>query len=162
MKSTIISMIVVLILMIAVPLVLFGDKELAKDFGFGSLSKADVIEDLQDKAPKNIQTVVTNKEVSIYKWADKYGVRQFSNLPPKDGIESEKIVLSPNTNVMEAIKIPEKETEKIAKPQVMSMGSPYSPGGMKKMIEDSTNLQEQLNQRQADQDEMIQDMFPQK
>lgn len=162
MKSTIISMIIVLILMIVVPMVLFGDNEIAKKFGFGVSSKNDVKEDLQDKAPKNIQTVVTDKKVEVYKWADKHGVIQFSNEPPQDGSESEKMVLSPNTNVLDAIKITKKEPEKAAKSQVISLGSPYSPGGMKKMVDDSTNLQDQLNQRQTDQDKMIQDMFPQK
>ena len=161
MKSTIISMIIVLILMIVVPMVLFGDNEIAKKFGFGG-GKNDVKANIQDKAPKNIQTVVTDKKVEVYKWADEYGVIQFSNLPPQDGSESEKIVLSPNTNVLDAIKITEKEPEKVAKPQVISLGSPYTPGGMKKMVEDSTNLQEQLDQRQTDQEKMIQNLFPQK
>lgn len=162
MKSTIISMIIVLILMIVVPLVLFGDNEISQKFGFSGLNEGNIIEDLQDKAPKNIQTVVTDKKIEVYKWSDKHGVMQFSNEPPQDGSESEKMVLSPNTNVMEAIKITKKEPEKAAKPQVISLGSPYSPGGMKKMVDDSTNLQDQLNQRQADQDKMIQDLFPQK
>lgn len=162
MKSTIISMIIVLILMIVVPMVLFGDNEIAKKFGFGVSSKNDAKEDLQDKAPKNIQTVVTDKKVEVYKWADKHGVIQFSNEPPQDGSESEKMVLSPNTNVLDAIKITKKEPEKAAKPQVINLGSPYSPGGMKKMVDDSTNLQDQLNQRQTEQDKILQDLFPKK
>lgn len=162
MKSTIISMIIVLILMIIVPLVLFGDNEIAQKFGFGIGGKKNIKADLQEKVPKNVQTVVTDKKVEIYKWADKHGVIQFSNVPPQDGSESEKMVLSPNTNVVDATKISEKEPAKVAKPQVISLGSPYTPGGMKKMVEDSTNLQEQLNQRQTDQEKMIQDLFPQK
>ena len=150
MKTTIISMFIVLILMIVVPMVLFGDNEIAQKFGFGVSSKNDAKEDLQDKAPKNIQTVVTDKKVEVYKWADKHGVIQFSNEPPQDGSESEKMVLSPNTNVLDAIKITKKEPEKAAKPQVISRGSPYSPGGMKKMVDESTNEQDQLHQRQTE------------
>lgn len=162
MKSTIISMCIALMLMIVVPMVLFGDNEIAEKFGFGRGGKSDTKEDLRDKLPKNIKAVVTDKEVEVYKWTDKHGVMQFSHLPPQDGTDSEKLVLSPNTNVMDAIKIPEKEKEEVAKPQVFSLGSPYSPGGMKKMVDDSSELKETLNQRQADQEKMLQDLFPQK
>lgn len=161
MKSTIISMLIVLMLMIVVPMVLFGDNEIARNFGFGRVSNDDAVEDLKDKVPKNIQAVVTDKEVEVYKWTDEHGVMQFSSLPPYEGIASERMLLSPKTNVIDAIKIPKKEEEKIAKPQVFSLGSPYSPGGMKKMVDDSKALTEKLNTRQTEQDAMMQEMFKQ-
>ncbi|MDH5613032.1 MAG: DUF4124 domain-containing protein [Gammaproteobacteria bacterium] len=161
MKSTIISMFIVLIVMVTLPMFLFGDGDLAQKFGFGN-GGADADNELFGKTPKNVRAVVTDKKVEVYKWVDEYGVTQFSNLPPQEGGGSEKIVLSPNTNIMDAVKIPEKEQEEEVKSQVFSLGSPYSPGGMKKMVDDSMAMQEQLNQRQADQDKMIQDMFKQK
>ena len=155
-------MFIVLLLMIVVPMVLFGDKDLIKKFGFSGGGKEDMTEDLQVKAPKNVQAVVTDKKVEVYKWEDEYGVMQFSNTPPFEGDDFEKMVLSPDTNIMDAIKVSEKEPDEITKPKVFSLSSPYSPGGMKKMVEDSTALQEQLNDRQAEQDKMIQDLFKQK
>ena len=150
MKSTIISMIIVLILMIAVPLFLFGDGEFTKGFGSGSDSA---------KIPENIEAVVTDKKVEVYKWVDEHGVMQFSSAPPFEGGESEKIVLLPDTNIMDAIKIPEKEVEEAGKSQVFSLGKPYSPGGMKEMVDESKELKEKLNQRQAEQDKMMQEIF---
>lgn len=161
MKSTIISMFIVLIVMITVPMFLFGDGDFAQKFGFGG-GNGNVTEDLRDKAPKNIKAVVTDKKVEIYKWVDEHGVTQFSNTPPFEGGESEKIVLSPDTNVIDAIKIPEKEQKEAGGPTVFSLASPYSPGGMKKMIDDSQDIKEKLNQRQAEQDKMLQDLLKQK
>ena len=156
-------MFIVLILMITVPLLLFGDKEITQNFsfGFGGSSDGDM-EDLKKKAPKNIKAVVTDKKVEVYKWTDEHGIMQFSSIPPQEGYTSEMMVLSPNTNVLDAVKIPEKEKPAELKQQVFNVGSAYTPSGMKKMVDDSSELQEKLNQRQADQDKMIQDLFPQK
>ena len=48
------------------------------------------------------------------------------------------------------------------KPNVISLGSPYSPQGMKDMINDSLQLQEQLTEQQAGQEKMIEEMLNQK
>ena len=162
MKSTIISMFIVLIVMITVPMFLLGDGDFAQKFGFGGGGSGNEIEDLRAKAPKNVKEVVTDKKVEIYKWVDEHGVTQFSNTPPFEGGESEKIVLSPDINVMDAIKIPEEEQKVAAKPEVFSLGSPYSPDGMKKMIDDSQDVKETLNQRQAEQEKILQDILNQK
>jgi len=155
-------MFIVLIVLITVPMFLLSDSDFAKNFGLGGDDGIDAKEDLQANVPKNIKAVVTDKEVEVYKWADEHGVMQFSSVPPQEGEDSEKIVLSPDTNVVDAFKIPEKEQEEVAEPRVYSLSSPYTPGGMKKMVEDSKDLQETLNQRQADQDKMMQDLFKQK
>ncbi|MCK5002088.1 MAG: DUF4124 domain-containing protein [Gammaproteobacteria bacterium] len=152
MKSTIISMFIVLILMIAVPMFLLSDADFAQKFGFGGGSG-------DANAPKNIKKVVTDERVEVYKWVDEYGVMQFSNKPPLDDRDSEKIVLTPDINVIDAIEIPEEVQEEAAKPGVFSLGSPYSPDGMKKMVDDSKEVKEQLNQRQAEQEKVLQDLF---
>lgn len=161
MKSTIISMFIILIVMITLPMFLFGNGELAQKFGFGSGDDGETIEDLRAKAPKNIQTVVTDEQVEVYKWVDEHGVTQFSNRPPENSRESEKIVLSPDTNVISAIRIPEKKPEAAASHQVHSLSSPYSPGGMKKMVDEATGMQERLDQRKLEQDKALQGLFPQ-
>ena len=153
MKSTIISMFIILIVMIVVPMILLNDDDFTGKFDFGGGS------DLRAKTPKNVKPAATDKKIEIYKWADEHGVMQFSNAPPAEGGESEMMVLLPDTNVMDAIEIPEVEPEVIGKPQVYSLGSPYSPGGVKDLVDESKDMQEMLEQRQADQDKMIKDMF---
>ena len=165
MKSTIISMFIVLIMMIAVPVFLLGDSDFAQKFGFGDdrSGSGDEIEDLRTKTPKNIKEVVTDKRVEVYKWKDEHGVMQFSSTPPFEGGDSEVMVLSPDTNVIDAVKIPEEEEqEEVTKPEVYSLDSPYTPDGMKKMIDDSKDLKETLNQRQTEQDEFLKDLLKQK
>ena len=73
-----------------------------------------------------------------------------------------KIVLSPDINVMDAIKISEEEQKEAGGPKVFSLASPYSPDGVKKMIDDSQDVKEKLNQRQAEQEKMLQDILKQK
>ena len=163
MKSTIISMFIVMTLLIAIPVFLLGDGDFFKNFNFWAGSASDdEIEDLQEKAPKNVQAVVTDKKIEIYKWVDEYGVMQFSSTPPFEVDKFEKMVLSPDTNIMDAIKIPEKEEEAEVRSQVYSLGNPYSPDGMKKMIDDSENIKETLNQRQAEQEGLLEELFGKK
>ena len=159
MKSTIISMFIVLVLMIAIPLILVKT-DLAQQFGFGGRNGAEG-EDLQDRAPKNVKAVVTDQKVEVYRWKDEDGVMQFSNTPPFEGGDFEKVVLSPNTNVIDAIKVPEEEQVEEGGPEVFSVGSPYTPDGMKKMIDDSQDVKEAVNQRQADQEKILQDILGQ-
>lgn len=161
MKSTIISMSIVLIVMITVPMFLFGNGELAQKFGFGSGGAGETVEDLQARAPRNIQSVVTDEQVEVYKWVDEYGVTQFSNRPPATAGVAQKIVLSPETNVISAVKVPEKQAEVTASPQVYSLSSPYSPDGMKKILDGAAGMQETLDQRKLEQDKVLQDLFPQ-
>ncbi len=161
MKSTIISMFIVLIVMITLPMILFENGDLAQKFGFGNGGADETIEDLRDKAPRNIQAVVTDEKVEVYKWVDEHGVTQFSNRPPETSSKSEKIVLSPDINVISAIKVPEKEPEVAAGPQVNSLSSPYSPGGMKNILDEASGMQEKLDQRRLDQDKALQGLFQQ-
>lgn len=157
MKSTIISMFIVLIIMIAVPMLMLEDGKFVDRFGFfgGGSEKS-------EKLPQNIQQVVTDEKVEVFKWVDEHGVTQFSHSPPMAGVESEKITLSPDTNVVDALKIAEEEPEIEAKPSVFSLGSPYSPEGMKDLVDDSVNVKDMLNQRQAEQDKIMQDILGKK
>lgn len=158
MKSTIISMIIVLMVMVAVPMIFLGDGNLAERLGFGGFGGK---EKPPAKLPKNIKAVITDKRVEVYTWVDEHGIKQFSNVPPQDGRESEMIVLSPNTNIIDAVKIPEQKTAVASTPKVYSIGNPYTPGGMKQVIDNSKDVQEMLNLRQAEQEQMMQELFPQ-
>lgn len=158
MKSTIVSMFIILIIMIAVPLLYFGEGDFLQKIGLGD-GGGNLLEDLGVKAAEKRQSLLTEKEVEVYKWVDEHGVTQFSNSPPPEGVEPETIVLSRDTNVIGAITIPEKEPEVASKRQVYNVGSPYSPGGAKKIIDTASDLQETVNQRKAEQDAAMKSMF---
>ena len=157
MKSTIIYMFIVIIVMIVGLMLLFEDGRFVDRYGFvgGGSEKS-------DKLTQNIQQVVTDKKVEVYKWVDENGVTQFGQSPPEQGVESEKITLSPDTNVVDALKLAEEEPEVEEKPSVFSLGSPSSTGGLTDLVEDSINTQEMLNQRQTEQEQMMQDLFGKK
>jgi hypothetical protein len=91
MKSTIISMIIVLMVMVALPIIFLGDGNYAQKLGFGGSGGGGK----PARLPSNVQTVVTDKKVEVYSWTDANGIKQFSNTPPPEGGASEKIVLSP-------------------------------------------------------------------
>lgn len=151
-------MFIVLIVMITLPMYLLNDDDFVQKLGQIWGNGDGVATDAQNNGPKNVKTVVTDKKVEVYKWIDEHGVMQFSHLKPVSR-ESELMVLSPETNVMDAIKIPEKEPELIGKPKVTSLGSPYSPAGMKKLVDESIEMKDTINQRQADQEKMLKDIL---
>lgn len=112
--------------------------------------------------PKNINSVVTDEEVSYYTWVDKYGQTHFSSTPP-EGQVAELKKLRPDTNIVQAVKVPEKEEEKGG--GMFSLGSgkdgtsrdgedeafnPYSPEGVQKMVEQAKNAAAQMEKRNAE------------
>ena len=161
MKSTIISMLIVLIVMVALPMIFLGDNNFAEQLGFSGFGKSGSATSSAIKLPTNVKTAVTNKKVEVYTWVDEHGVKQFSNTPPPEGGASEKMVLSPNTNIMDPINIPEPEAEVATGPKVYSIKNPYTPGGMKEVVDNSKDLRDSINQRQVDQEKMMQDIFKQ-
>ena len=155
-----VSIWVILLLMMVAPLVFLDTGDgFMKGLGSGD---SDSAEQLKAKAPKDVKTVVTDEKVEIYKWHDRYGVPQFAEKPPADGSEVEIMVLSPSTNVIDAIKIPGEEDKAEQKPNVISLGSPYSPQGMKDIVNDSLQLKEQASEQQAGQEKMIEELLQQK
>ena len=85
MKSTIISMIIVLIVMVALPMIFLGDGNIASKLGFDGFGKKG---SAAVKLPTNIKAAVTNERVEVYTWVDEHGIKQFSNTPPSDGGKS--------------------------------------------------------------------------
>jgi preprotein translocase subunit SecF len=156
MKSTIISMVIVLCILAVVPLLLFGDKgilaRLNIDFAGGSDPRA--------KAPQNITTVTTDQKVQVYKWRDEYGVMQFTSAPPPEGQQAEMVELTPNTNIIKAVAVAEDGVEqKRSGPTVMTTGSPSTPGGMKEMLDATTGLKDGLNEEQHQQQQLIEQIL---
>ena len=154
MKSTIISMLIVLMVMVAVPMFIMKDGDMLEKLGFGGST-----DNLKASAPKNVQAVKTDKRIEVYKWRDENGVMQFSQTPPQSGGSSEKMVLSPDTNVIDALKVTEKKEEAVSRGKVVSLRSPYSPGGVKDLIKGTKDVQQQLNEQQAQKEKMMKEMF---
>ena len=113
---------------------------------------------LKAKTPQGLAgvvpaSVVSDEKIKVYKWRDKNGVMQFSNTPPVDGGPAEQIMVNPNKNIVDAVKVPvaekpEKEVATMAKP------NPYSVNGMKKVMDDARGVEQLLQQRHEDQQKM--------
>ncbi len=160
MKSTIISMIIVLIVMVTLPMIFLGDGDVASKLGFADFWKKG---SGPSNLPANVKAAVTDRKVDVYTWVDKNGVKQFSGIPPADGRASEKIVLKPDTNIISAFKVPEEKEEekKVSRGKVISLGNPYTPDGMKDLVDNSKDINGSMGDRQAEQEKMMQELFPQ-
>jgi len=97
----------------------------------------------------------------FYKWYDAEGNLQFTTEPPADGIEYTVKGYDPNTNVIQSVKIPEAET---TQDEPVSTGgttnalpqmSPYDAESVKKLFEDTHNIEKLLNQRYQNQNSAI-------
>jgi hypothetical protein len=98
----------------------------------------------------------------FYKWYDSDGNIQFTSEPPPDGIEYTLKGFDPDTNVIQAVKLPPEASaadestpiqNRSADPE--KVGNPYSPDSVKKLFEDAKNIEKLLNQRLQDQDSLI-------
>jgi hypothetical protein len=159
MKSTIISMLIVLVILAIVPMIFMGDNDLMSDFFGGSSGGKESIASLKAKAPKNLTSVTTDSKMKVYKWVDENGVTQFSQTPPRLGGESESIMLQPDTNIMQAYKAPVKQAEKKQGSKIFKLGSPYTPGGMKDLVDQTAAVTDQMNARQAEQQKLMQQVL---
>jgi hypothetical protein len=152
MKFKILSMLIILGVLSVLPLIYTGKFDPVTFItGFGNKSSG--ITQLTAKAPENLRSVVTDEKVQVYKWRDEYGVMQFSNTPPATDINARQVVLDPNSNLVRAVSVPEKEKAK----QVDQTGppNPYSVKGMKKVIDDAGAVEQVLQQRHEAQQKMM-------
>lgn len=101
---------------------------------------------------------IDGKDV-FYKWHDSDGNVQFTTEPPPEGIEYTTKGYDPNTNVIQAVKLPEQESGKVPESgkskdetEPSLTGSPYNPEKIEKLMEDAKNIEKLLNQRFQDQD----------
>ena len=93
----------------------------------------------------------------VYKWQDAEGSLHFTTEPPSDGTEYSVMGFDPNTNVIQAVKLPEekeKEAEETASQPEKgdNIGNPYSPEKIDKLFEDAKNVEKLLKQRMKDQE----------
>ncbi|HEY9052157.1 MAG TPA: DUF4124 domain-containing protein [Gammaproteobacteria bacterium] len=110
--------------------------------------------------PGDLSSVTTDKKVTVFKCKDKNGQVQFSDVPCGDG---ETIHLRPDTNIVKAVKVPEKEEEEEGGSGLISLGgkkdkdgdgsgdgeltNPYSPEGVQKIMKDAQKAAETMNKR---------------
>jgi hypothetical protein len=155
MKFKILSMLVTLGVLSIMPMIYMGKVDplswIDLDSGADDLAK------LKAKAPKNLSSAVTDEKVKVFKWRDKNGVMQFSNVPPPVDIDGdsnvEQLELNPNSNVMKAVEVPIKEEPKeVAQTESTS---PYSMKGMKKVMQDTKGVEALLQKRHEAQQEML-------
>jgi hypothetical protein len=152
MKATIISMIIVLGVLAIIPTLLMGDRGLVARLGLDLFTA----EEQAPQPPKNLTNVTTNEKVQVYKWRDEHGVMQFTSTPPVEVQEVELVELAPNTNIVKAIEVPEDEPEaRRSGPRVVTVGNPYTPGGMKDLLDTSSGLAEDMSQRQKEQQQLM-------
>ncbi len=97
----------------------------------------------------------------FYRWYDADGNVQFTTEPPPDGIEYTVKGYDPNANVIQAVKMPAAETAANepaptgetanASPEM----NPYDTESIKKLFEDTKNIEKLLNQRLEDQNSTL-------
>ncbi len=153
MKFKIFNLLVILGILSVMPMIYMGKFDLMSFMDSGFKSGLSDFEKLKAKAPKSLGNAVTNEKVQVYKWRDENGVIQFSNTPPQAGDGAEQVVLDPNSNLMQAVKVPE---EVVAEESAETDAhSPYSVKGMKKVMNDAKGVEELLQKRHEQQQEML-------
>ncbi len=102
--------------------------------------------------------------VVFYQWYDAEANVQFTTEPPPDGVEYTVKEYDPNTNVIQAVKLPGSERENgddkgssapAASAQSQEIGNPYDPEAIRKLFEDSKNIEKMLKQRLQRQEALL-------
>jgi hypothetical protein len=156
MKFKIFSMVVILGILSVMPMIYMGKFNPMAFFDSSISNGVSEFKNIKAKVPESLSSVVTDKKVQVYKWRDENGIMQFSNTPPPTGGDAEQIELNPNKNIVQAVKIPEKEeTEEVAKTE---SPSPYSVKGMKKVMNDAKGVESLLDKRHEEQQKMMNDL----
>lgn len=153
MKFKIFSMLVILGVVSVMPMIYMGKFDPLSFLESGFSKGSSEFSKLQAKAPKNLSNAVTDEKVQVYKWRDEHGVMQFSNTPPLTGGTAEQVVLDPNHNLMQAVKVPEEE--EVKQEVEAESPNPYSVKGMKKVVDDARGVEELLLKRHEGQQEII-------
>lgn len=156
MKFKILSMLVTLGILSVMPMIYMGKFDPMSFIESGFSMGGSEFNKLKAKAPKSLSNAVSDEKVQVYKWRDKSGVMQFSNTPPPTGDVAEQVVLDPNSNLMQAVKVPEEEEPKQA--VATESPNPYSVKGMKKVMDDAKGVEQMLQKRHEGQQQMLKDI----
>jgi len=139
----------------------FSDLSLS-DISIPKLSMPDLPEFSSNKEiiPANDDNL-SGKDI-FYKWYDNEGNIQFTSEPPADGIEYTLKGFDPNANVIQSVKLSSSKSKadestpnQIKTPSPGNGVNPYSGDSIKKLFEDSRNIEKLLNQRFQDQESAL-------
>lgn len=111
-----------------------------------------------DSIPEG-DTGLQGKDI-FYRWHDSAGDVQFTTDPPPEGIPYTIKGYDPNANVIQSVKLPEPEPETSKTPSKVldedgGIVNPYEQESIKKLIEDTKNVEKLLNQRFQEQDALM-------
>ena len=122
------------------------------EFTPGSSNKGSIAADDSDLSGKDI----------FYKWYDNEGNVQFTSEPPPEGVDYSLKGFDPNANVILSLELPADQKEKDgseAKPVKAADAendiNPYSADSIKKLFEETRNIEKMLKQRLEDQESVI-------
>ena len=168
MKKLLFKLMVVVIVLLAVPYYFLGGSLPLPGFLQGIFSGS-----AESNKQISATSVRTDRDVTVYKCVDEKGHTHFSEKPPV-GKAAQTIELKTNTNLMQAVKVPESEqAEQASGAKVFSLGksfdsrsdsdlnsdpddevsdggleNPYTPEGVQKLIENAQNVSKMMDQRQ--------------
>ena len=100
----------------------------------------------------------------FYQWYDAEGNVQFTTDPPPAGVEYIVKEYDSNTNVIRAVKLPsvdegsldgDKSVSPVSPAEPEEIGSPYSQEAIKKLFEDSKNIEKMLKERLQRQEALL-------
>jgi len=128
------------------------------DISMPSISMPDLPSFSGSKEPKPFNDDDLSGKDIFYKWYDSEGNIQFTTEPPPDGVEYKLKGFDPDTNLIQAVEIPvEEETKPVQEKSADPADdvNPYSADSIKKLFEDTKNIEKLLNQRAIDQQSAI-------
>ena len=156
MKFKIVLMLVVLGLLSIMPLIYTGKLDPATFFDKVDLN-ADQLSSGISQLKAKVPGVAGSAKVKVYKWRDANGVMQFGGQPPPGVATFEQMSVDTNKNVVDAVKIPVKEeSEQVS--QDISVPSPYSVKGMKKVMDDARGVEDMLKKSHQDREKMLRNL----
>lgn len=150
-------MLAVLLIAIALPFTLLKGKDGAP---LMSIDKVKMPELAMPEMPDLDFSLPGNKPEpdTVYKWQDAQGIWQFSSTPPPQGTGYTVQTYDPNANQIQAVEASkgittpaQQKNQETPKPTDV-----YSPGGVKQLIENAQQLQQTLNERNQQQQQLLQ------
>ncbi|MCW9013447.1 MAG: DUF4124 domain-containing protein [Gammaproteobacteria bacterium] len=135
--------------------------------GGGAMGGFDLKSFLQPKEDRSkgiegLGNAVTDKNVTVYQWVDEHGQKHFSSTPPVGQAQVDTVKLSPDANVVKAIRVPEEEEEAKRGSQVTSVRkNPYSPEGVRDLMQDTKDVSNMMNERAAEQQKILDSLMQQ-
>lgn len=109
---------------------------------------------------KTAKTAIEGEpEKLLFKWKDASGATFFGEKPPHDALEVKVFRNNDlNVNVVAATPIPEEEEEETSKTVAaddMVMPNPYSPEGVKQIMQQAKDVKQQMEERMEEQQKIM-------